>query len=483
MAHREDLSTPAYRILGARPTIAALSAIDTTVLKDGALVYVSETQAVYALRKNSEQQADGVIIVRPDQSDGRWAVPRQLQLFAETRDWYIHADGDDQGPGTEGDPLRTGAELSRRLATLIEPANTTVHYLTDMQPDDYLVGPNVMAPGTSFLIEAPNLTMTAEITVTAFQAGSGAGSCTRARVTVAGSPNWAASLVGDFFVLQGNPNVTGYIIKVDPSDNTSAFITVPFNELTVNAAVLVPGDVLRIFRPRLIGQGLNMNPRMVGLGAAGGAVTSMRGIKVADAEPDSFVAGVTLANSISAYNCTFNVFSLLCQYYANIVSCDLGYSTGFGYWDCVGMIAVYGGFNKGRVVWGGPGSVELLSFTTVETKTEVRYNLEYDISQTSSYWDFPTGPAIEIEPGCFFNHRARAYGVSAEPNTYGIAFNTGSMGHYASGTNNLPNIRGTLGTGGAGTKDMEIGGSDVLYAGLPHINATNLTRFVLRFAV
>src|SRR3972149_1466858 len=107
-------SSVALRLLGTRDTIAgdprfALQSIDTTILKNGALVYVIENTSYYGLSRNDNSTvADGVNVVAPDAGPGRWfrepklsdvtgGAPAPRQLGApdlddpNNADWFLNA--------------------------------------------------------------------------------------------------------------------------------------------------------------------------------------------------------------------------------------------------------------------------------------------------------------------------------------------------------------------------------------------------------
>lgn len=413
-----------------------------------------------------------------------WLPQQPESAYALQREWFLDAAGDDSGPGTESDPLRTGAELSRRISNLTLPDQTEVTYLSDMAGSDYLIGPSAIAPGCRFVVQCPDLTLLAEVTITAYQQGA-AGTITRCRVTVAGQPNWWAALIGKHFSVVGVANSGGYLDKGDPADNTSAFISMPVNTLSFAEIVLVAGNVLRFTERRTIGCALVLAPR---LSSSFGA-NEVHDVKVVE-HPTNFDGAVHLSNVSQVYNCEFQPFSIVANYYSYIINCNLSSPTTQSYFDCTMWNTLVGGFQRGRQFWGGSGTLELNKFTNSDTRVEVHQQLEYDVSGVCAFWDFPTGPAIEIEPACFLNHRARMYGSSTAANTYGFSFNTGSFGHISNGqnANNRPNIRGTLGTGGSGTltRDLNIGGTNVFYAVgatvLPYLNPTNACGFVTRVA-
>lgn len=110
------LSSTALRILGTRDDIAALAAIDTTILKTGAGVYVSSVSGLYLLDKSSTAAADGTAVVAPVNGRGRWFL-QDLGFNVLTQQvWGIAPlTGDDSGPGTLAQPLKTGAEFTRRV--------------------------------------------------------------------------------------------------------------------------------------------------------------------------------------------------------------------------------------------------------------------------------------------------------------------------------------------------------------------------------
>lgn len=109
------LSATTLRILGTRDDTTALAAIDTTILKTGAGVYVSSVSGLYLLDKSSTAAADGTAVVAPVNGRGRWFLQGiAFDVLTQTA-WAIDPiNGDDSGPGTLAEPLLTGAEFTRR---------------------------------------------------------------------------------------------------------------------------------------------------------------------------------------------------------------------------------------------------------------------------------------------------------------------------------------------------------------------------------
>lgn len=430
---------------------------------------------------------DGSVTLRSSQSGSIVTVAGVGQLpvdYSQQREWYIAEGGNDAGPGTASAPLATGAELSRRLVNVIEPETTTVYYMTDAQPTDYLMGPAGCAPGAGFLVRPlGELPLLGEVTVTAFQAGSVATNA-RNRVTVAGQPNWAAALQNQYFDVVNKPGLGGYVDKVDPADNTRAFISDPFNPSTAGFAALAPGDVLRFTQRRLIGQGLWLATGGRSVLYPGAAYPGdVRDMRVEDTGNGQLTSNVVLGEACYAARCQFNAYNIKLGFLCQLDNCDLsGAAVPFsaGQIQHIGQTFILGGFARRRFNWYGPGLVQILGMTFSDNLIEVSDHLEFDCtSRSTSIWDWTGGPAYNFEPTTFLNERVRLYGLSAAAGTYGFSFETGSGGHYQGG---VPNVIGVLGTGGAGTKDLEIGGDDRLYAGLPHFNPVNLTAFVVRFS-
>lgn len=108
-------------------SIAALAALETTNLVDGALVFVKSVRSYFTLNKTSTTTTDTVTTIAAT-SAGRWLRLNTADpSWATYNDWYVDpTNGNDEYDGTSATfvsglvgPIKTLAELTRRWGTNI----------------------------------------------------------------------------------------------------------------------------------------------------------------------------------------------------------------------------------------------------------------------------------------------------------------------------------------------------------------------------
>ena len=119
--------------------VAALSTIGDTALSDNAEAAVLTLDQRFALVKSSTATPDGITVVATKSGVGRWIrkltpVPK----YTAQTTWYVdpqNALASDENTGLSGSPLKTLAEVSRRLV-VADVTNYTVNLLSDTQAGD-----------------------------------------------------------------------------------------------------------------------------------------------------------------------------------------------------------------------------------------------------------------------------------------------------------------------------------------------------------
>lgn len=121
--------------------IATLEALDDSAMGEGSIVYVASVRSYWQKFTREAVTIDGITSVPTKSSDGAWirlAVPSQT--WAATTSWYISpTSGNDENAGNvAGAPLKTAAELSRRLRFLNRATSYTIQIEDDVPSKDSL---------------------------------------------------------------------------------------------------------------------------------------------------------------------------------------------------------------------------------------------------------------------------------------------------------------------------------------------------------
>ena len=111
---------------------AALSGTDNTTFNDGTLAFVQTVRDFFVNNKNDTTTPANGITVLTAFDGSRWFRQNNPDVsWSLQADWEIdYAGGDDENTGAPGDPIKTRAELSRRLGSNPTRQNTTVTYLS-----------------------------------------------------------------------------------------------------------------------------------------------------------------------------------------------------------------------------------------------------------------------------------------------------------------------------------------------------------------
>lgn len=471
MAIGDYLSSIWLRILGTRADIPELAAINTTILKNGALVFVTSPGSIYALLRDSTAVADGFQIVAPLEGPGRWVRQSAASgsgLLIQDPDWYVDpVNGDDANDGlTPATALKTYEYgLSPRFNGGRFAQDTTVHQLGSVPLEDvYWANTSqagVAAGRLNFVGEGATVLATGVIT-----AATAAAAGTRAQFTVAGADFTGMENKRVRITAGGDVDAVGWIQQVSAVD--TVFVNQPFNLTSLlGTGQFQVGDTIVV-------EELDLAPGLTG-------INSQRW----DTPDPSALTFESLQIGVST---PFDAGPFL----------DLGPCTLLG---CALNVTV--GWLQGQVInkfLGCSVRTQILSVTLSGEQefTNCALTIPEIICQqvtmdrcsqmgamtlvtgtllTSNYlqiWNWTTASlaAITLQPGAYVNASGEVGGSSANANTYGIRARSGSRFVYD------PAAKPTV--AGAAAFDVDCGGTQVVYAAVPVVSATNLAAVVER---
>lgn len=484
-------SSVALRILESRHDIAGLAAIDTSILKTGAAVYIAANQTLYVLDRESVEAPDGTAIVAPLTGPGRWTgqqIGANLNAITQSA-WAIDfIDGDDSAEGTPSAPLKTGAEWSRRTYGRGLSQFTTLQLLNDC-PDpttDYLfVNSPVLSTAGFLRIGGGGVTL-ASGTLTAVSNQVGNTSQTTVEASVDLSP-----FVGERLrIVLSSTAPVGTVCYIEAAQNGVYTLSTPNFADTSGAGVwntstvrtLSVGDafvVERLFQLPAIsvnafGVGNSIEtPYARSIGFADVAIGAASGF-------DDVSLGTN--GRVVAWGCQMRMGTLACALNGPLTSITASrFSNGYSVVGIEGSPAFNSCSFSGSVNTVYPTT--WLAFLSGNSIRGGRIQLDHSgraqiNGLTIQEWPVISGigAALFVQEGCFVNLGARLWGTSSIANTYGIRVDAYGGVVYAAG--GKPTISGTLSPG----KDVEVGGTSLPYSDVPSLsaNAANFAALVAK---
>lgn len=128
------------------PNGAALMALGDSGMADGTSVFVLSLRAYAALAKDGTADADNITVWDTASGTGKWFRRLGVDEYWKKRPvWVIDpVGGDDENIGVYASPLKTWAELSRRLTAwtgvFVTEVDTEVFIINDVPPTDPIIG-------------------------------------------------------------------------------------------------------------------------------------------------------------------------------------------------------------------------------------------------------------------------------------------------------------------------------------------------------
>lgn len=471
----DRLSSSPLRLLGTRDALTDLAAINTTILKNGSMVFVTALEDYFYLLKDSTAAADGISIVAPATgSAGRWfrAFIGGGQSFATQADWYVDpVNGADGNNGeTAATALATMGELQRRLNDAYINQATTVHILNDVPNTDGFAPTLRIGPsgGVTFIGEGTT-TLTTQV-LTGAQAAVPAAN-TRESVTVAGF-DWTP-FIGQRLRITAGASV-GAVSWVHRTGGSvaEAFVNRPVNPAGFSAGTFGVGNTVVVEQLTQIGP-----VSLAGVSTVRNAATDGGPVLFVDLSFNrSGVADdMVIAQEVSFYGCDVDV--------SIIMLLEGGFSSGsklrYFVLSSLALFGIYGGTIEPQPVGEIRNSPEVIVFLppSVISRALSLYATNLRTNADIGIWDWTAGPGLSVIDNSQFNvtTSVRVWGTSAIANTYGIQVRDAICRYRSAAV--LPTIVGAL----TATKDAEVGSSTTQVSGtyaalLPFINPDNLAQ-------
>lgn len=465
----DQLSSAALRLLGTRGDLLELSAIDTTILKNGAAVYVTDQNAIFALSKESAVAADGLNIVAPLQSTGRWfrqtvaslvnndslvpgaTVEEALNnlagetIYALESDLYLDpVNGDDSNDGlTAATAWQTRERVAQALRSplIITASAITVHVLNDVPSGDpFFLDLNWENIGGGVLtIAGENPTTLQEGVISNWTPEDGATN-QRASFTIAGV-DWAAEGLLDHRIRRLSDGSVAYAQAVAGAADT-VFINRPSNATGTGSVNWANGNTVRIERLTSFGGAFRAHARR--------DRAIIFPIVMQDIAIDEALSEIDV-RWFQFLRCNVSVARLKVERPVYVLASRLA------------AVDVSGPSEElqfqGSWLDGVLGSLRAVPFcniidcssTTQLQATSVNVNV-----QNLGIWEW-SGAAVELRQQCTVTTTGRLFGSSAVANSYGVKVFSGTHFQYATAPN----------AAGAAAFDIDVGGVQNVYAALP----------------
>lgn len=477
----DRLSSSPLRLLGTRADITELAAINTTILKNGAIVFVTGVEDYFYLSKDSVAAADGsTIIASATGSPGRWfrMFAGGGQSFATQANWYIDpVDGDDGNNGeTAATALATMGELQRRLNGAYINQATVVHILNDVPSADAFVPVLRIGPAGGLRFNGENPTTLATRTLSGVVQEASA-SNTRGSITSAGfdwTPYIAQNGQRVRITAGGNVGAVSFLQKIGGATDT-AFVCRPQVPGSYSSTTFTNGDTVVVEQMTELGKISLGGVSVVDLSFTTGGPIEFFDLYINNgaAQDDAIQL-----NATTAFNgCQVQATYIKCNgesFFETISRMSVGY-----YHD--GLLGAYGGWFEGQA-----GGSYFFGMTSVGNHERVSYT-GYAIfnacpyvffSSDVNFWDWAAGAAMYIQTSMVHNSGStRIWGTSAVANTYAVKV---EEGEYLYRTAAPPTLVGAL----TATKDIQVGPTSGTYAALiPFMSPESNAKFIVNYGL
>lgn len=442
------------RILGTRASVSALAAINPTILKTGATVFVTSLGTYYTYIAESTEAPNGSTIVAPLSGDGRWFATSQAYqpAWELVADWYVDEQNvtGNASDANVGDsptaPLATVTAWSQRLSGLTVQQTTTLHVISNAQ--NVPVIPAVR-PGTQVNVigEAPTVLLP-ESTIDAV-VNMASATNTRASIQIAGV-DWAAQgLINKRARVTSGPRAgTMFWIEAVGGSPDIALTSRPANLFSL--VTLQVGDPIVVEELTTIGP-----PRSFQQVSEPFLLTEITGLRVV---PPAGLTNpiVNFASQAQFVGCDLEIF----RFEGEIIMTESRLDCVFVLPNYAGMFAYSCSLTPDRIR--GPGPFNLNGNSTFPNDSifiEQGANLIFN--DPVGCWEWG-GAALDVGAGCFADLTSdRLFGTSAVAGSFGVRVRANGKVTYTT----VPTAAGALGT------DINIGGATALYAALPAAGA------------
>ncbi len=202
--------------------IADLRAYNTTGLVEGTYAFVNTLNALFEYSNNAVDAAaytnDAIEFMSltstngSSPANGRWFRKVATDWrWVTTTNWYIDGiSGNNENSGASNAPLKTVAELYRRLGDAHLPQNTTIHIISDLIDNDRVkINPTWTSDGYSLIFRGvPSVTNTYTLTGTTIFSRSG-----NTPFAVTKATSWGVDDMEQIFKLNDGVN-DGYGVSI-----------------------------------------------------------------------------------------------------------------------------------------------------------------------------------------------------------------------------------------------------------------------------
>lgn len=480
----DRLSSTALRILGTRDALSELSAINTTILKNGSCVYVTSLRDFFFLLKDSTATANGTEVVAPLSGPGRWFRWNiGVSVWEQQSDWYVDeqnvsgAASDSNIGDVSTAPLASYAELTRRIREANIQQDTTVHLLSDVNASSvFQFMGRIAAPSVLTIIGEAPTQLLGNTTLTAVQnlvVGTDRPSIQ------AGGLDWTTAGPGGTSLVGKRARVVSsvgaqegalfWIEAVDAGDPTIAYITRAYEAANPPAfgvvRSLAVNDVIVVEELTKAGL-LDIQFQGNGIVSNANATTSvlLQDLRGPGNNTSIAVLGsLTFAEGVTAYGCSLDWARTLISF-GNLMACQVGaVAAATNFLVATGgstfLSACSGSAAGANLTIAGPGSFQLFDNCSFNSRLIVADNFaKFRVFGSVSFWEWQANQAaIQVQQSSFVDVSGEAWGTSANAGTLGIEVLSGA--HFQYGIE--PTVTG------AAVNDFEVGGVGNVYAMLP----------------
>lgn len=489
---------------GAGTRVADIASLATLAVSAGS-AYVESVRDVYVYRAASTATADGITVLAAAGGVGRW---ERLSLghpsWNAQADWGIHpTTGSDEAVGTAAAPLKTSAELQRRIGvwgTL--PPVTNLQVQADLPVLQSFRLFATLSEGDGTVGEARALSITGARsqvitgTLTGYTALSRVGAGSRNTITTGTAINWA--LYVDKMIRLTSGTGTGYFAWVQAGGVDTATLTPWVLESATDLPAgppltpllqpvgIVAGNTFEVLSVTSLGGDPQI--RLQGAGYQASSIRGQVGIvalrwvrnsqhtEVATTTPIALIEGST-STRIVMHGCDLQVMHAGANFFVQGSLIGAGGIT-CGTIGTTGLQVIAGGHRMRTAV--GLGMLIATGSVSLDGDFCVNYPLIVGVVaatgpaagglKLANVSFNVTGDAIQVGKASTAEVAVGSYAtavVYGSATAYGVRCASGGTFYYST----KPTINAALGAG----RETIVGGTDTVWASIPFANATNLS--------